>query len=102
MENQAAPSNIPIENTTKNFLRIGKAEGYSFLILLFIAMPLKYIAHHPEYVRIAGTIHGILFIAFIYTIIQMYHRDLLTTKKSAFALLMSLLPFGTFFLKRLL
>lgn len=102
MENQPISSTNSTDNTTRNFLRIGKAEGYSFLILLFIAMPLKYIAHHPEYVRVAGSLHGILFIAFLYTINQMYQKDLLNTKKSVLALLMSLFPFGTFFLKRLL
>ena len=40
-------------------------EGASFLVLLFVAMPLKYLAGMPLAVRIAGSIHGALFIAFV-------------------------------------
>ena len=36
------------QNTTNWFLKIGKIEGYSYLILVFIAMPLKYVFHIPE------------------------------------------------------
>jgi integral membrane protein len=85
----------------RNFLLTGKFEGYSFLILLFIAMPLKYIFHQPEYVRITGSIHGILFIAFLYTILQLYLEEQMTLKKSALAVLLSFLPFGTFFLEKM-
>lgn len=89
-------------NTTAHFLLSGKVEGYSFLVLLFIAMPLKYIFLHPEYVRIAGSIHGILFITFVFYIFRMVMEKRLSLNKAAYALLFSLIPFGTFYLKRLL
>jgi integral membrane protein len=56
---------------TKNYLTVGKIEGYSYLALLFIAMPLKYLADIPTAVRIAGSIHGVLFVAFVVFIILM-------------------------------
>ena len=40
-------------------------EGSSFLVLLFIAMPLKYLADQPLAVRIVGSIHGLLFVIFM-------------------------------------
>lgn len=86
----------------QKFLKVGKAEGYSYLALLLIAMPLKYIAHLPIAVRIAGSLHGILFIAFMYFILQMYLEKQLSLQKAAYAFLLSLLPFGTFYLKKLL
>lgn len=89
-------------NITKNFLTVGKAEGYSYLVLLFIAMPLKYMADLPIAVRIAGSIHGILFIAFMYLIIKMVMQKQLTIQNAFFAFLLSLLPFGTFFLRKVL
>ncbi len=48
------------------------AEGISFLILLFIAMPLKYFAELPEVVLYVGWIHGVLFItsAFCFFLLQ--------------------------------
>ena len=44
----------------------GIAEGISFLVLLLIAMPLKYLMHIPEAVKYTGWVHGALFITFIY------------------------------------
>ena len=45
---------------------IGIAEGISFLVLLLIAMPLKYFMQMPEAVKFVGWVHGALFVAFIY------------------------------------
>ena len=44
---------------------VGYLEGFSFLILMFYAMPLKYIAGEPEMVSLFGSIHGGLFLAYI-------------------------------------
>ena len=45
------------------FRKIAMAEGVSFLVLLLIAMPLKYMADYPKAVTIVGGLHGVLFIA---------------------------------------
>lgn len=91
-----------MQNTTitKWFLLIGKIEGYSYLILLFMAMPLKYFYNTPGYVRPIGSIHGALFVAFMILLALMFFKVKLSFKKSVFAFLLSLIPFGTFFLKR--
>lgn len=86
---------------TQYFLRAGKMEGYTFLILLFIAMPVKYLWDIPEWVRIFGMVHGVLFIIFIVIIYLMVNEKLLNGKKAAIAFGLSLIPFGTFFLNRL-
>ncbi|HNE51081.1 MAG: DUF3817 domain-containing protein [Chitinophagales bacterium] len=91
-----------IDSLVQRFLVIGKTEGYSYLILLFIAMPLKYAAGFPIAVRIAGSLHGILFIAFVYYILKMLQANRLDLKKAVFAFILSLLPFGTFYLRRLI
>ncbi len=91
-----------IDTLIQRFLVIGKTEGYSYLILLLIAMPLKYAAGFPIAVRIAGSLHGILFIAFVYYILKMLQANRLVPKKAVFAFILSLLPFGTFYLKKLL
>lgn len=85
-----------------NFLLTGKLEGYSYIALLFIAMPLKYLAHIPIAVRITGSIHGALFIAFIILIIMAVRKKQLTTENAMYAFLLSLIPFGTFFLRKLI
>jgi len=86
---------------TKWFLIIGKIEGYSYLILLLIAMPLKYLYNTPEYVRPMGSIHGALFVAFMILLIMMFFKMKLSFKNACLAFLLSLVPFGTFFLRRL-
>lgn len=88
-------------NITKWFLIVGKIEGYSYLVLLFIAMPLKYFYNTPEYVRPGGSIHGALFVAFMILLGLMFFKVKLSFTKSVFAFTLSLIPFGTFFLKSL-
>ncbi len=87
---------------TTIFLQTGKIEGYSYLILLFIAMPLKYFWDKPDAVRVVGMIHGILFIAFMLALAAMFAKRKLTLKNSFISFLLSLVPFGTFYLRRLL
>lgn len=89
------------QNTTNWFLKIGKIEGYSYLILLFIAMPLKYMFNMPDYVRPVGTLHGLLFVAFMILLALMFFKVKMSFKNAALSFLLSLVPFGTFFLKRL-
>ena len=86
---------------TNWFLRIGKIEGYSYLLLMFVAMPLKYFVNMPEYVRPAGTLHGVLFVAFMVLLAAMFFVVKMSFKNTVIAFLLSLIPFGTFFLKRL-
>jgi integral membrane protein len=91
-----------LNTAIKNFLNVGKAEGYSYLVLLLIAMPLKYMYNMPEAVRIVGTLHGILFVAFMYTLLRLLLSKQFTFKQCVYAFILSLIPFGTFFLKRIL
>ncbi|HVF80767.1 MAG TPA: DUF3817 domain-containing protein [Flavisolibacter sp.] len=83
-------------NTLKWLRRIGKAEGISLLILLFIAMPLKYIWNQPGAVKIAGWIHGALFVLFMLMAVRVYEQRAWPFKKLATAFIAAFLPFGTF------
>ena len=73
-------------------------EGVSFLFLLGIAMPLKYMAGMPVAVKISGMAHGIFFILFIFALIDVKMSHRWTLGRTAAAFLASLLPFGTFVL----
>ena len=79
---------------------IGVLEGISYLVLLGIAMPLKYMANMPQAVRFAGSLHGILFVAFCIALFGVWRNRKWPYEKLAMAFLMSLLPFGTFFLEK--
>lgn len=79
---------------------IGDVEGVSYLVLLFIAMPLKYLAGMPQAVRVVGSIHGFLFVAFVVALLDVWRRVGWPPGKVFPAFLSSLVPFGTFFLSR--
>ena len=81
------------------FRIVALAEGISFLLLLGVAMPLKYLANMPAAVRVAGMLHGVLFVAFV--ILAWETMNKLDKKYSWFfiAFLSSILPFGTFVLE---
>ena len=82
-------------NTFTWFRKIALAEGISFLVLLFIAMPLKYFAGFPVMVTIFGSVHGILFVAFFILAREVkleYGKSWGWILKAAVA---SVLPFGT-------
>ena len=89
-----------MKNTFSWFRKVGKAEGISFLILLLVAMPLKYLAGMPIAVTIFGSIHGFLFISFIvlaYLVKEEQHKNTSWLFK---AFLASILPLGTFYMDR--
>lgn len=73
------------------------AEGLSWLTLLFIAMPLKYIWGDPSYVKIVGMTHGILFIALITLLLQTFMESRIDKKEAITIFIASFIPFGTFF-----
>ena len=87
---------------TQYFLRSGKIEGYSYLLLLLVAMPLKYIWDIPEWVRIIGMVHGVLFVIFIVMIFLMIQKKVFSLTNGMIAFLLSIVPLGTFFLHKLL
>jgi integral membrane protein len=75
---------------------IAFVEGISYLVLLFVAMPLKYAAGIPEAVRVVGMAHGVLFIAFGLALLVVFVEKRLDLGRSALTFLSSLVPFGTF------
>ena len=80
--------------------RIAFLEGISFLVLLGIAMPLKYLAGMPLAVRVAGSLHGGLFVLFLAALAHTAHTRGWSFDRISGALLASVLPFGTFVLDR--
>lgn len=71
-------------------------EGISFLLLLFIAMPLKYGFDMPAMVRVTGMAHGVLFIAYVVLAIVVAVERSWSVRVTFLALVASVLPFGTF------
>jgi integral membrane protein len=77
------------------FRKVALAEGLSYLALLFLAMPLKYIWDIPQAVSVVGMIHGILFILYIWILIRVWIDRNWKFSRATIAVIASLVPFGT-------
>jgi integral membrane protein len=87
----------PILATPIGRLRVvGMVEGVSFVLLLGVAMPLKYLADMPLAVSIAGWIHGVLFVALLVVLSIVRQAHGWTLWRSAMVVVAALLPFGPF------
>lgn len=79
---------------------IGFIEALSFLVLLIIAMPLKYLADIPEPVTIVGMLHGVLFTLYLIAIANALIVRQITFFVAFLAVVAAFLPFGPFLLER--
>ena len=81
------------------FRLIAFLEGLSYLLLLFVASPLKHFYDDPYYVKLLGMPHGILFIG--YLILAYLIKKRMKWHKNVFfiVLLCSIIPFGTFYVE---
>ncbi|SEO00293.1 DUF3817 domain-containing protein [Paenibacillus sp. OV219] len=89
-----------LRNPHNRFRLIGTLEGISFLLLLCIAMPLKYFADIPGPVTIVGMIHGALFSLYILTAISMLFSASWRIPRLLGAIICAFLPFGPFVFER--
>lgn len=84
----------------KVFRIISTLEAISFLVLLCIAMPLKYIWDQPKMVEIVGMAHGVLFLLYIAGAVYVSQLLNWSTKTLAIVVICSILPFGPFYAER--
>lgn len=82
------------------FRLVGVMEGISYLLLLLVAMPLKYFADMPEAVKYTGWAHGVLFVSYCILLLLVWIKYKWSFGKAVFAFVASLVPFGTFVLDR--
>jgi len=75
---------------------VGKIEAVSFLLLLGVAMPLKYLVGIPMAVKIVGWGHGVLFMALCGLLLHAVSAAALSLRTAAMAFVAALLPFGPF------
>jgi integral membrane protein len=74
--------------------RVGKLEAVSFLVLLGIAMPLKYVAHWPMAVKVVGWAHGVLFVWFVISLWRARRQAHLPWAQTIGIFVAALVPFG--------
>ena len=89
-----------IDKSIRNLRVIGILEGISFLVLLCIAMPMKYLMDIPQAVKMVGWAHGVLFMLYIPAVLLARRSMQWGFFQLLVALAASLVPLGTFFLDK--
>lgn len=84
----------------KTFRLVAFLEGVSYILLLFIATPIKYFAEDPTYVKLLGMPHGMLFIAYVILALVIRSEQNWDNRKTFLILIASIIPFGTFYVDR--
>lgn len=90
------------EQSRKSLSWVGYLEGVSFLLLLGIAMPIKYQLGIVEPVKYIGMAHGVLFMAYVFVLMSTASKVKLPLWAMPIGVLASLLPFGPFVFDRVL
>lgn len=85
--------------TINTFRIVAFLEGLSFILLLFIAVPIKYLYEDPTYVKLLGMPHGLLFVAYVVLVVYLWSDFNLNNSKRWMILLASIVPFGTFYIE---
>ena len=79
---------------------IGMIEGVSYILLLFIAMPLKYVWGDPSWGSHIGMAHGLLFVAFGFALLDAWQSQKWSIRQAMVPFIASLVPFGPFLIDR--
>ena len=85
-----------VNNPIPLLRRVAFAEGVSFLVLLGVAMPLKYLAGLPLAVLVVGWLHGVLFVVFCLALMRVWLVAKWPIPRCAAIFIAALLPFGPF------
>ena len=88
---------IEMKNT---FRIVAFLEGVSYLLLLFLAVPIKYNMGDPTYVKLLGMPHGLLFMAYLVFAYLLKDRQKWEKKSYLIILAASVIPFGTFYIDK--
>ena len=85
---------------TNIFRIVSYLEGVSYLLLLFIGVPLKYFGGNEILVKTLGMPHGLLFIAYILLAFFIKPEFKWSNREFGLILIASVIPFGTFYVDR--
>lgn len=91
---------MSLNHKKQAFKWISILEGLSFLVLLFLAMPLKYFFGMPQMVKQVGMLHGVLFIAYILGAFFLYSSLKWNKRQLLVIIACSVLPFGPFYAEK--
>ena len=89
-----------MSKTVSTFRKVAILEGISYVVLLGIAMPLKYFLDSPFAVKVVGWAHGALFVAYVAMLLLCWVKYKWTFTRVVFFFVASLLPIAPFYVER--
>ena len=89
---------LHFEFMKQTFRVISFLEGVSYILLLFIAVPIKYLGDDESYVKLLGMPHGVLFVLYIVMAFMLKKSEQWNSTIFFRVLIASILPFGTFYI----
>ncbi len=81
---------------SRSFHIVAWLEGVSYLLILFVTMPLKYMMDIPEANKVVGMAHGVLFVAYVALALEQMFSNDYSKRWGFYALIASVIPFGAF------
>ena len=75
-------------------------EGLSYIMLLFVAVPIKYLWEDPTYVKLLGMPHGLLFVAYVVIAVVVGLERGWNSRTWTMVMLAAIIPFGTFYMDK--
>lgn len=91
-----------LNNSLNRFRVISFIEGLSYIVLVFIIMPLKYLYNSPELMKIIGMTHGVLFMLFLVLLFDYMRKHNIKKQIGLDYFLYSMTPFGFLLIENLL
>ena len=89
-----------IQTPLGRFRAISAIEGISYVLLVFVAMPLKYGLNLPQMVKVLGMAHGVLFMAFVVALVLAMIAQRWPITRAAALLVASMIPLGAVWIER--
>ena len=86
----------------KKLRLIALIEGTTLLLLLFVAVPLKYKMGLPEVVSVMGPVHGVAFVAYVVSLIAALGMGIISSLKLIVGTVAAFVPFGSFVFERVM
>ena len=88
-----------LDATISRLRLISLIEGISYLLLISVGMPLKYMMQMPIPNKILGMGHGILTVLFVVILFQVWSKKKIATALAIQTFIASLIPFGAFYIE---
>lgn len=84
----------------KTFKIVALLEGISFIAMMLVGMPLKYMGGNDIIIKYLGMPHGLLFVGYVILAFLLQSQMKWTIKDMAIIVACSLIPFGTFWMDK--